>query len=250
MGRTMQRAVHRASPWTLEWAVPRVAGRFSDSETSWLLAGGTEGSFLCSLSSRFSGRGGGVGSLPRAWRRVGVPPAASVLKKFVRLASVFPSPPFRSSDFAGPRRPRLYGFHTSTRSLSNRKGRGRRRGGREREPRRAGEGRLVWNRNFCVLIDYRLWAAKSEGRPWVDPCIKQCIMQCIMQCLEHPPEPRSGLCPELLADFRIPNLLGARRGHRGQFSVQSDNRFSGGGGGVGSPPRAWRRVGVPRRSRC
>src|SRR2546426_10063230 len=28
------------------------------------------------------------------------------------------------------------------RSLSNRKGRGRRRGGREREPRRAGEGRL------------------------------------------------------------------------------------------------------------
>src|SRR2546425_584644 len=90
--------------------------------TSWVLAGGTEGSFLCSLSSRFSGRGGGVGSLPRAWRRVGVPPAASVLKKFVRLASVFPSPPFRSSDFAGPRRPRLYGFHTGTRSLSNRKG--------------------------------------------------------------------------------------------------------------------------------
>src|SRR3989442_10475382 len=33
-------------------------------------------------------------------------------------------------------------------------GRGRRRGGREREPRRAGEGRLVWNRNSCVLIDY------------------------------------------------------------------------------------------------
>src|SRR2546422_820043 len=60
------------------------------------------------------------------------------LKKFVRSASVFPSPPFRSSDFAGPRRPRLYGFHPGTRSLSNRKGRGRRRGGREREPRRAG----------------------------------------------------------------------------------------------------------------
>src|SRR2546425_275662 len=91
--------------------------------------------------------------------------------------------------------------------------------------------------NSCVLIDYGLWAAKSEGRQWVE--------QCIEQCLEHPPEPRSGLCPELLADFRIPNLLGARRGHRGQFSVQSDNRFSGGGGGVGSPPRAWRRVGVP-----
>src|SRR5437899_2377933 len=109
--------------------------------TSWVLAGGTEGSFLCSPSSRFSGRGGGVGSLPRAWRRVGVPGAAGAKKKCVRLASVFPSPPFRSSDFAGPRRPRLYGFHTGTRSLSNRKGRGRRRGGREREPRRAGEGR-------------------------------------------------------------------------------------------------------------
>ena len=39
--------------------------------------GGAEGSFLCSLSSRFSGRGGGVGSLPRAWRRVGVPTQAS-----------------------------------------------------------------------------------------------------------------------------------------------------------------------------
>src|SRR2546425_165453 len=103
---------------------------------------GAEGSFLCSLSSRFSGRGGGVGSLPRAWRRVGVPGAAGAKKKSVRLASVFPSPPFRSSDFAGLRRPRLYEFHTGTRSLSNRKGRGRRRGGREREPRRAGEGRL------------------------------------------------------------------------------------------------------------
>src|SRR5713226_9155248 len=57
--------------------------------------------------------------------------------------------------------------------------------------------------NSCVLIDYRLWAAKSEGRPWVEHCIEQCI--------EHPPEPRSGLCPELLADFRIPNLLGAQR---------------------------------------
>src|SRR3989454_10560451 len=134
--------------------------------------------------------------------------ARQVLKKIVRLASVFPSPPFRSSDFAGLRRSRLYGFHTGTRSLSNRKGRGRRRGGREREPRRAGEGRLVWNRNFCVLIDYGLWAAKSKGRPWVDHCIEQCIMQCIMQCLDHHPEPRSGLCPELLADFRIPKPPG------------------------------------------
>src|SRR3989454_10128765 len=91
---------------------PELLADFRIPKPPGVLAGGTEGSFLCSPSSRFSGRGGGVGSLPRAWRRVGVPPAASVLKKFVRLASTFPSPPFRSSDFAGPRRPRLYGFHT------------------------------------------------------------------------------------------------------------------------------------------
>src|SRR5437899_1870231 len=69
--------------------------------------------------------------------------------------------------------------------------------------------------------------------------------QCIKQCINHPPEPRSGLCPELLADFRIPKPPGCSQGRRGQFSVQSDNRFSGRGGGVGSLPRAWRRVGVP-----
>src|SRR5207245_1924929 len=32
--------------------------------TSWVLAGGAEGSFLCSLSSRFSGRGAGWGASP------------------------------------------------------------------------------------------------------------------------------------------------------------------------------------------
>src|SRR2546425_901938 len=62
-------------------------------------------------------------------------------------------------------------------------------GVREREPRRAGEGRLVWNRNFCALIDYRLWAAKSEGRQWVDHCIDLYVDHCI----DHHPEPRSGL---------------------------------------------------------
>src|SRR3989442_1284365 len=214
---------------------------FRSKSSSRALPGGAEGSFLCSPSSRFSGRGGGVGSLPRAWRRVGVPGAAGAKKKCVRLASVFPSPPFRSSDFAGPRRPRLYGFHTGTRSLSNRKGRGRRSGGREREPRRAGEGRLVWNRNSCVLIDYLLWAAKSEGGQWVDHCLDHCLNH----CLAHHPEPRSGLCPELLADFRIPNLLGARRGAEGSFLCTPSSRFSGRGSGVGSLPRAWRRVGVP-----
>src|SRR2546425_13028013 len=48
-----------------------------------------------------------------------------------------------------------------------------------------------------------------------------------------PPKPRSGLCPELLADFRIPKPPGRSQGRRGQFSVKSDNRFSGRGGGVG-----------------
>src|SRR5216684_1324557 len=80
---------------------------------------------------------------------------------------------------------------------------------REREPRRAGEA-----------------SPKPPPKP--------------------PPKPRSGLCPELLADFRIPKPPGCSQGRRGQFSVQSDNRFSGRGGGVGSLPRAWRRVGVPK----
>src|SRR2546427_548713 len=75
---------------------------------------------------------------------------------------------------------------------------------REREPRRAGEGRLVWNRNSCFLIDYGLLAAKREGRPWVDHCLNH--------CLDHHPEPRSGLCPELLADFRIPKPPGCSQG--------------------------------------
>src|SRR5207302_1569116 len=74
---------------------------------------GAQRAVFCAVRvADFLAEGAGVGSLPRAWRRVGVPPAASVLKKFVRLASTFPSPPFGSSDLAGPRRPRLYGFDT------------------------------------------------------------------------------------------------------------------------------------------
>src|SRR2546422_3185298 len=87
---------------------------------------------------------------------------------------------------------------------------------REREPRRAGEGRLVWNRNYCVLIDCGLWAAKSEGRQWVDQCLNlyvdHCLSHCLSHCLAHHPEPRSGLCPELLADFRIPKPPGCSQG--------------------------------------
>src|SRR2546425_619455 len=70
----------------------------------------------------------GVGRLLIAWRRVGVPPAASVLKKFVRFffndtatteiytLSLHDALPICCMD------------STLTRSLSNRKGRGRRSG--------------------------------------------------------------------------------------------------------------------------
>src|SRR2546427_273677 len=95
---------------------------------------------------------------------------------------------------------------TGSRSLSNRDGRGRRRGrvsvqsewqicwqgGRGGEPPRGlaaswgAYGNLVerekgdvWNRNFCVLIDYRLWAAKSEGRPWVAHCLNLYVAHCL-----------------------------------------------------------------------
>src|SRR3989454_8768519 len=88
---------------------------------------GAEGSFLCSLITDFLAEGAGWGASPGHGGELGCQ-AQQVLKKIVRLASAFPSPPFRSFDFAGPRLPRLYGFHTGTRSLSNRKGRGRRSG--------------------------------------------------------------------------------------------------------------------------
>src|SRR2546425_656249 len=46
-----------------------------------------------------------------------------------------------------------------------------------------------------------------------------------------------GCAPSCWPIFGFRNLLGARRGLRGQFSVQSDNRFSGRGGGGGEPPQ-------------
>src|SRR3989449_4706720 len=123
--------------------------------TSWVLGGGAEGSFLCSPSSRFSGGGGGVGSLPRAWRRVGVPGAAGA-KKIVRLASVFPSPPFGLPTSQG--RGGL-GSMDSTLALGAfriaRDAGGE--AGRERGPRRAGEGRRV-ELNYRFLIHYLLFA--------------------------------------------------------------------------------------------
>src|SRR5437879_6477314 len=115
---------------------------------------GAQRAVFCAVRvADFLAEGAGWGASPGRGGELGCQ-AQQVLKKFVRLASAFPSPP--------------------TRSLSNRKGRGRRRGGREREPRRAGEGRCL-ELNSCVLIDYGLWAAKSEGRQWVEHCIEQCI---------------------------------------------------------------------------
>src|SRR5437899_1895814 len=68
---------------------------------------GAEGSFLCSLITDFLAEGAGWEASPGRGGELGCQ-AQQVLKKFVRLASAFPSPP--------------------TRSLSNRKGRGRRSG--------------------------------------------------------------------------------------------------------------------------
>src|SRR2546426_941910 len=84
---------------------------------------------------------------------------------------------------------------------------------REREPRRAGEA-----------------SPKPPPKP--------------------PPKPRSGLCPELLADFRIPNLLGARRGAEGSFLCSLITDFLAEGAGWGASPGRGGRVGEPWRSRC
>src|SRR3989441_12948517 len=97
----------------------------------------------------------------------------------------------------------------------------------------------VWNRNSCVLIHYRLWAAKSEGRPWVDHCIEQ--------CLDHHPEPRSGLCPELLADFRIPKPPGCSQGaQRAVFCAVRVADFLAEGAGWGASPGRGGELGCRR----
>src|SRR5256712_10933842 len=97
--------------------------------------------------------------------------------------------------------------------------------------------------NSCVLIDYRLWAAKSEGRQWVEHCIEQCI--------EHPPEPRSGLCPELLADFRIPKPPGCSQGaQRAVFCAVRVADFLAEGAGWGASPGRGGELGCQRAIFC
>src|SRR5437899_8967318 len=62
-------------------------------------------------------------------------------------------------------------------------------------------------------------------------------MQCIMQCLDHHPEPRSGLCPELLADFRIPKPPGCSQGaQRAVFCAVRVADFLAEGAGWGASP--------------
>src|SRR2546425_986082 len=90
---------------------------------------------------------------------------------------------------------------------------------------------------------------REKGDEFGIKLLRPGVEHCIEQCIEHHPEPRSGLCPELLADFRIPKPPGCSQGRRGQFSVQSDNRFSGRGGGGGSLSTA-RRGGGGGESAC
>src|SRR3989441_4253955 len=47
---------------TSEWAVPRVAGRFSDSETSWVLAGAQRAVFCAVRVADFLAEGAGWGA--------------------------------------------------------------------------------------------------------------------------------------------------------------------------------------------
>src|SRR2546427_5459654 len=80
-------------------------------------------------------------------------------------------------------------------------------------------------------------AAKSEGRQWVDHCLNLYVAHCLAHCLAHHPEPRSGLCPELLADFRIPKPPGCSQGaQRAVFCAVRVADFLAEGAGWGRKP--------------
>src|SRR5437879_3511763 len=60
---------------------------------------------------------------------------------------------------------------------------------------------------------------------------------CLAHCLAHHPEPRSGLCPELLADFRIPKPPGCSQGaQRAVFCAVWVADFLAEGAGWGASP--------------
>src|SRR3989454_6959491 len=102
---------------------------------------------------------------------------------------------------------------------------------REREPRRAGEGRCL-ELNSCVLIDYRLWAAKSEGRHGSSSASSSAS--------SIPLNLGVGCAPSCWPIFGFRNLLGARRGAEGSFLCSLITSFFAEGAGGGGPPRRWR----------
>src|SRR2546426_3344455 len=64
-----------------------------------------------------------------------------------------------------------------------------------------------------------------------------CFDHCLSHCLDHHPEPRSGLCPELLADFRIPKPPGCSQGaQRAVFCAVRVADFLAEGAGWGASP--------------
>src|SRR5713226_1793170 len=65
--------------------------------------------------------------------------------------------------------------------------------------------------------------------------------------IDHHPEPRSGLCPELLADFRIPKPPGCSQGaQRAVFCAVRVADFLAEGAGWGASPGRGGEVGVPQ----
>src|SRR2546426_7111782 len=122
---------------------------------------GAEGSFLCSPSSRFSGRGGGVGSPPGRGGELGCQ-ARQVLKKIVRLHRFFLHQISLESKLDG--RQKVKGGHGSNIASSS--------------------------------------ASSSASSITLNLGV--------------------GCAPSCWPIFGFRNLLGARRGLRGQFSVQSE----------------------------
>src|SRR5437870_566437 len=67
--------------------------------------------------------------------------------------------------------------------------------------------------------------------------LTHCLTHCLAHCLAHHPEPRSGLCPELLADFRIPKPPGCSQGaQRAVFCAVRVADFLAEGAGWGASP--------------
>src|SRR2546425_8362223 len=77
---------------------------------------GAEGSFLCSLITDFLAEGAGWGSLPRAWRRVGVPARgthdgkflAKTTRKYISVLTEMPEiPKILPAAIKNPRSPKI-----------------------------------------------------------------------------------------------------------------------------------------------